>query len=82
MYANFKQLKIQMLNYCLQMASGHLAHSHYDDADVGVASAKKRRVVSSRIERPKGVASNFRQVDISDVQEVLYIHSSCNTACN
>jgi DNA ligase-4 len=35
-----------------------------------VAPAKKRRVMSLRIERPKGVAPHFRQVDTSDVQEV------------
>ena len=52
-----------------QLASGHLAHSHYDDTDVGPAT-KKRKVASSRIERPKGVAPQFRQTDTSDVQEV------------
>ena len=54
------------------MASGRLAHSHYDDdAEGGGAPArKKRKVVSARIERPKGVASHFRPADTSQLQEV------------
>ena len=52
-----------------QLASGRLAHSHYEDTDAGPAP-KKRKVVSSRVERPKGVAPQFRQTDISDIQEV------------
>ena len=36
-----------------------------------MASAPKRRkVASSRIERPRGVAEQFRQADVSDVREV------------
>ena len=61
-----------------QLASGHLAHSHYDDTDVGPAT--KKRKVASRIERPKGVAPQFRQTDTSDVQEVklhLYLYNVC-----
>ncbi|CAI8009872.1 DNA ligase 4 [Geodia barretti] len=54
------------------MASGRLAHSHYDDeADGGVAPGKKkRRALGVRVERPKGVAANFRPTDTSDIQEV------------
>lgn len=33
-------------------------------------AAKKRKVTSSRIERPRGVAPQFRQTDTSDVHEV------------
>ena len=59
----------------LQMASGRLAHSHYDDeADGGVAPGKKkRRALGVRVERPKGVAANFRPTDTSDIQEVFNI---------
>ena len=36
-----------------------------------MASAPKRRkITSSRIERPRGVAEQFRQADVSDVLEV------------
>lgn len=39
-----------------------------------MASAPKRRkTASSRIERPRGVAEQFRQADVSDVQEVSRI---------
>ena len=32
----------------------------------------KKRKVGTRIERPRGVAEQFRQTDISGVQEVSY----------
>lgn len=53
----------------LQVASGRLAYSHFDD-ESDKAPASKRRKVTSRIERPRGVAEQFRQADVSDVQEV------------
>ena len=52
-----------------QMASGKLTYAHYDDTEAQPAT-KKRRMASSRIERPRGVASQFRQTDITDVEEV------------
>ena len=33
-------------------------------------ASKRRKVASSRIERPRGVAEQFRQADVSDIQEV------------
>ena len=33
-------------------------------------AAKRRKGASTRVERPRGVASQFRQTDVSDVQEV------------
>lgn len=41
-------------------------------------AAKKRRVGSARVERPRGVAAQFRQTDTTDVQEVSHnYHYSC-----
>ncbi len=51
-----------------QVASGRLSYQHVGDAD-GAPSAKRRKV-TSRVERPRGVAAQFRQTDVSDVQEV------------
>ena len=62
-----------MCVHSLQLASGRLAHSHYDDDGEGggaPAKKKRRKVVSARVERPKGVAPHFRQVDTSELQEV------------
>ena len=36
-------------------------------------ASKRRKVASSRIERPRGVAEQFRQADVSDIQEVSRI---------
>lgn len=33
-------------------------------------ASKRRKVATSRIERPRGVAEQFRQADVSDVKEV------------
>ena len=33
-------------------------------------ASKRRKVASSRVERPRGVAEQFRQADVSDVMEV------------
>lgn len=51
------------------MASGRLAYQHMDESDA-MPAAKRRKTVSSRVERPRGVAAQFRQTDVSDVQEV------------
>ena len=53
-----------------QIASGRLVHLHLDDDTDLAPSAKRRKVASSRIERPRGVAAQFRQTDISDIHEV------------
>lgn len=50
------------------MASGKLFHQLADDEDQP-PQAKKRRVASA-VEKPRGVASQFRQTDVSDVREV------------
>lgn len=54
----------------LQIASGRLTHQHADGED-GAPSAKKRRV-AKRIERPKGVAAQFKQVDASKLEQVKH----------
>ena len=33
-------------------------------------ASKRRKVASTRVERPRGVAEQFRQADVSDVKEV------------
>ena len=53
------------------MASGKLFHQHIDDDTQ--QPAPKRRKIASGIERPRGVASQFRQTDVSDVHEVSKI---------
>ncbi len=50
------------------MASGKLFHMHLDD-DTDQPAPKKRKVAST-IERPRGVAAQFRQTDVSGVHEV------------
>lgn len=50
------------------MASGHLAHHHLEGDG---APATKKRKVGVRVARPRGVANQFRQTDVSDVQQVL-----------
>ncbi len=50
-----------------QIASGHLAHRHLEEG----APATKKRKVGTRIERPRGVATQFRQTDVSDVKQVI-----------
>ena len=52
-----------------KMASGRLTHQHMDDLD-SMPATKKRKGASTRVERPRGVAAQFRQTDVSDVQEV------------
>lgn len=59
--------------YVLQVASGRLAYSHVDDESEMASAPKRRKIASSRIERPRGVAEQFRQADVSDVQEVSRI---------
>ena len=54
--------------FLLQIASGRLTHQHTDGGD-GAPSAKKRRV-ATRIERPRGVAAQFKQVDTSKLEKV------------
>lgn len=57
----------------IQIASGHLAHRHYDDdMDREDVPKTKRKKLGTRIERPRGVAEQFRQTDVSGVQEVSY----------
>ena len=36
-------------------------------------ASKRRKVATSRIERPRGVAEQFRQADVSGVQEISKI---------
>ena len=55
--------------FFIQIASGKLSYQHVGEADL-LPAAKKRKVASSRIERPRGVAAQFRQTDTSDVHEV------------
>ena len=62
----------------LQVASGHLAHRHYDEdgeeGEGGLTTAKKKRRVT-RVDRPRGVAAQFRQTDVSGVEEVhVHVH--------
>ena len=54
----------------MQVASGRLAYSHVDGESEMAPASKRRKVASSRIERPRGVAEQFRQADVSDVHEV------------
>lgn len=64
---------IVLIIVSIQIASGHLAHRHYDDdMDREDVPKTKKRKVGTRIERPRGVAEQFRQTDISGVQEVSY----------
>ncbi len=58
------------------MASGHLAHQHLGD-EGGVVSAPKRRKMGTRVERARGVATQFKQTDVSDVTQV----SGCGLTC-
>lgn len=51
------------------MASGKLFHQLTGD-DLDQPPAPKRRKGAGGVERPRGVAAQFRQTDISDVQEV------------
>lgn len=53
----------------LQIASGRLTHQHTDGGD-GAPNAKRRKM-ATRIERPRGVAAQFKQVDTSKVEKVL-----------
>lgn len=50
-----------------------MAHCHYDEdgeeGEGGLTTAKKRRRVT-RVDRPRGVAAQFRQTDVSGVEEV------------
>ncbi|XP_065897200.1 DNA ligase 4-like isoform X2 [Dysidea avara] len=50
------------------IASGRLTYQHADGED-GAPSAKKRKV-ATRIERLKGVAAQFKQVDASKLEQV------------
>ena len=52
-----------------KMASGKLFHPLTADLDSGPSQPKKRKVATG-IERPKGVASQFRHTDVSNVEEV------------
>ena len=52
----------------LQIASGRLTHQHADGGDG--APSTKRRKVATRIERPRGVAAQFKQVDTSKLEKV------------
>lgn len=55
-------------NLLLQIASGRLTHQHADGEDG--APSSKRRKVATRIERPRGVAAQFKQVDSSKLEKV------------
>ena len=61
------------------MASGRLAHQLVEGE--GLPAAKRRKVASG-IEKPRGVAAQFRQTDVSDVQEVVCaFHCVCVCVC-
>ncbi|XP_064401547.1 DNA ligase 4-like isoform X2 [Halichondria panicea] len=62
-------MNVDELEQLKQIASGRLSYQHVGDGDQPPA-AKKRRVGSARVERPRGVAAQFRQTDTTDVQEV------------
>ena len=51
------------------MASGKLFHQLTAETE-GEAPATKKHRVATGVERPKGVASQFRHTDVSDVEEV------------
>ena len=51
------------------MGAGRLAYQHMDGSEDQPAT-KRRKAASSRIEKPRGVASQFRQTDVSDVEKV------------
>ena len=53
-----------------QVASGHLAHQHYEEGEEGEVPSSKRRKATIKVERPRGVAPHFRPADTTDVQEV------------
>ena len=53
-----------------QVASGHLAHQHYEEGEEGEVPSSKRRKTAVRVERPRGVAPHFRPADTTDIQEV------------
>ena len=55
----------------MQMASGKLFHLHASDTELPPAT--KKRKTAAVVERPRGVASQFRQTDISDISEVSRI---------
>ena len=50
------------------MASGKLFHQGASDADE--LPAPKRRRAATGVEKPRGVAAQFKHTDVSDVQEV------------
>ena len=56
----------------LQMGSGKLFHQVTED-DLDQAPAPKRRKVGTAVERPRGVAAQFRQTDVSGVKEVSHM---------
>ena len=59
---------VLVIHVCtMQIASGRLTHQH---ADGGAPSAKRRKV-TTRIEQPRGVAAQFKQVDTSKLEKVL-----------
>ncbi len=51
------------------MAGGKLFHQLTTDMEMEPPATKKRRVATG-VERPKGVASQFRHTDVSDVEEI------------
>ena len=51
------------------MGSGRLAYQHLD-GDEEQPPSKRRKAASSRVEKPRGVAYQFRQTDVSDVEKV------------
>lgn len=69
-----------------------MAHRHYDEdgeeGEGGLTTAKKRRRVT-RVDRPRGVAAQFRQTDVSGVEEVhvhvhiqlIYVHVHMHKLC-
>ena len=59
------------------MASGHLAHQHYEGGVEGDAPPSKRKRTAVRVEMPRGVAVQFRHTDTSDVQEVCVLYKWC-----
>lgn len=58
-------MNLDELEQLKQMASGKLFHQQ--TADMESLPPSKKRKLASAIERPRGVASQFRQTDVSDV---------------
>eukprot|EP00731_Ephydatia_muelleri_P033439 Em0029g45a len=62
-------MTVDELEQLKSMGSGRLAYQHMDGSEDQPAT-KRRKTTSSRIEKPRGVASQFKQTDVSDVEKV------------